>query len=117
MVKDASLCGLGKTAPNPVLTMIKYFRDEYLAHVVDKRCPAGQCQAFKSYYIDPELCKGCGKCSRGCPAKAISGKPREAYSIDTEACLKCGACVEMCPFGAISKGDGTKSKEDNGRDG
>lgn len=102
-VKTASLCGLGKTAPNPVLTTLKYFRNEYEAHVVDKRCPAGVCQALKRYRIDPDKCKGCGKCSRVCPAKCISGKVRESFVIDTNACLRCGSCVQACPFGAIEE--------------
>lgn len=103
-VKDGSLCGLGKTAPNPVLTMLKYFKEEYLAHVVDKRCPAGVCSALASYVIDPALCKGCSKCSRTCPVGAIHGEIKKPYRIDSEKCIKCGACVSSCPFKAISKG-------------
>lgn len=100
-VKDGSLCGLGKTAPNPVLTTLRYFRDEYIAHVRDKKCPAGSCQALKEYYIDPEKCKGCTLCSRVCPAGAITGEKKQPHTINVELCLKCGACAEKCKFGAI----------------
>lgn len=103
-VKDGSLCGLGKTAPNPVLTMLKYFKDEYIAHVVAKRCPAGVCRALAGYVIDPEKCKGCSKCSRVCPVQAISGEIRKPFVIDREKCVKCGACVSSCPFAAIRRG-------------
>ncbi|HPQ02578.1 MAG TPA: NADH-ubiquinone oxidoreductase-F iron-sulfur binding region domain-containing protein, partial [Bacillota bacterium] len=102
VVKESSLCGLGKTAPNPVLTTLRYFRDEYVAHIVDKECPAGVCVAFKHYSIDPELCKGCGKCKRSCPAGAISGEVKNPHVIDVDKCIKCGACAGNCPFGAIS---------------
>ncbi|NPV54584.1 MAG: NADH-quinone oxidoreductase subunit NuoF [Firmicutes bacterium] len=102
-VKDGSLCGLGKTAPNPVLTTLRYFRDEYMAHVVEKMCPARVCQAFKQFYID-ETCKGCGKCARQCPAGAISGEIRKRHSINTQLCVRCGACVTACPFGAVKEG-------------
>lgn len=102
VVKESSLCALGKTAPNPVLTTLKYFRDEYLAHIVDKKCPAGVCTAFKSYVIHPELCKGCGKCRKICPSEAIAGEIRHPHMIDAAKCAKCGACVEACAFGAIS---------------
>ena len=102
VVKESSLCGLGKTAPNPVLTTLKYFRDEYVAHIVDKKCPAGVCTAFRNYSVDPELCKGCGKCRRSCPAEAISGEVRKPHVIDVDKCIKCGACAAACPFGAIS---------------
>lgn len=102
-IKDNALCGLGQTAPNPVLSTLRYFRDEYVAHVVDKKCPAGVCKALLSYVIDPELCRGCTLCSRICPSSAISGKVKEAHVIDQSKCLKCGACMEKCRFGAISK--------------
>ncbi len=103
-VRDGSLCGLGKTAPNPVLTMLKYFKDEYIAHVVDKKCPAGVCSALKGYAIDPEKCKGCSKCARSCPVQAISGEIKKPFTIDQEKCIKCGACVSTCPFKAIKEG-------------
>ncbi len=103
-IKANSLCGLGQTAPNPVLSTLRYFRDEYIAHVVDKKCPAGVCKSLLSYSIDPEKCKGCTMCARVCPAGAITGALKEAHSIDTSKCLKCGACIEKCKFGAISKG-------------
>jgi NADH-quinone oxidoreductase subunit F len=103
-VRDGSLCGLGKTAPNPVLTMLKYFKDEYIAHVVDKKCPAGVCSALKGYQIDPDKCKGCSKCARTCPVQAISGEIKKPFTIDQEKCIKCGACVSNCPFKAIKEG-------------
>src|SRR5690554_1273824 len=103
-VKDGSLCDLGKTAPNPVLSMLKYFRDEYIAHVVDKKCLAGVCQALKGYAIDPEKCKGCSKCSKVCPVGAISGEIKKPFVIDTDKCIKCGACISACPFKAIKEG-------------
>jgi NADH-quinone oxidoreductase subunit F len=102
VVKDASLCGLGKTAPNPVLTTLRYFRDEYIDHIVHRICPAHVCQAMKEYRIDPEKCKSCGKCARVCPVKCISGRPRIPYVIDQDRCIKCGSCFEACPFDAIT---------------
>ena len=102
-IKENSLCGLGQTAPNPVLATLKFFRDEYVAHVVDKRCPAGVCKKLLNFSIDPEKCKGCTLCARNCPVGAISGKVREAHVIDAKKCIKCGACMEKCKFGAISK--------------
>ena len=102
-IKGTALCGLGQTAPNPVLSTIRNFRDEYIAHVVDKRCPAGVCKSLLHYEIDPAKCKGCSACSRVCPADAISGVIRSPFKIDTNKCIKCGSCIEKCKFGAISK--------------
>jgi NADH-quinone oxidoreductase subunit F len=102
-ISATALCGLGKTAPNPVVSTLKYFRDEYIAHVVDKRCPSGTCQAMKRIVIDPDLCRGCSKCSRLCPANAISGKVKEPFVIDADKCIKCGTCLENCAFHAIKE--------------
>ena len=109
-IKSSALCGLGQTAPNPVLSTLRYFKDEYIAHVVDKKCPAGVCKALMQYTIDREKCIGCGKCARNCPADAISktdyvapGHKLPSMAIDQSKCLKCGACMEGCKFGAISK--------------
>lgn len=102
-ISATSLCGLGKSAPFPVVSTIKYFREEYEAHIREKRCPAGSCRKLKRYFVVPELCKGCSKCARACPVVAVSGKPKEPYAIDSGACVKCGACVEICPFGAIKE--------------
>jgi len=100
-VRDGSLCGLGKTAPNPVLSTLRYFRDEYLAHVVDGKCPAGECQAFRTYHIIEEKCKGCTLCARKCPVDAISGEAKQPHTIDPEKCIKCGACYDVCRLGAV----------------
>ncbi|MDD6887584.1 MAG: NADH-quinone oxidoreductase subunit NuoF [bacterium] len=102
-IQKNALCALGQTAPNPVLSTLKYFRDEYEAHVVEKRCPAGVCKKLLRYEIDPDKCKGCTACARKCPVGAIEGKVREAHVIDKAKCIKCGACMETCKFGAISK--------------
>jgi NADP-reducing hydrogenase subunit HndC len=102
-IKENALCGLGQTAPNPVLSTLRYFRDEYVAHVVEKRCPAGVCKALLSYTIDADKCKGCTLCARNCPANAITGAVKEPHVIDQSKCIKCGACMEKCRFSAISK--------------
>jgi len=108
MVKEASLCGLGQTAPNPVLTTIKYFRDEYEAHIKERRCPALKCEALITYYILPDKCQGCGICLRACPAEAIAGGRRMVHIIDQAKCIKCGTCLEVCPdrFAAVVKVSG-----------
>ena len=102
-IKNNSLCGLGQTAPNPVLSTLRYFKDEYIAHVKDKRCPAGVCQDLLTYKIIDIKCKGCTACARGCPVGAISGTVKQPHSIDTTKCIKCGACMAKCKFGAIIK--------------
>lgn len=102
-IKESSLCGLGQTAPNPVLSTLRYFRDEYEAHVRDKVCPAGVCKALSRYIIDADKCKGCSLCSRQCPVGAISGEIRSPFTIDQDKCIKCGACKDTCKFGAIYK--------------
>ena len=102
-VKENSLCGLGQTAPNPVLSTLRYFRDEYVAHIVEKRCPAGVCKNLLRFVIDPAKCKGCTACARKCPVGAITGAVKQPHVIDTEKCIKCGSCIETCKFGAISK--------------
>ena len=102
-IKESSFCGLGQTAPNPVLSTIRYFRDEYEAHIHDKRCPAGVCKALLNYVIDPAKCTGCTLCSRKCPVSCISGEVRKPHVIDQSKCIKCGTCMDVCRFGAISK--------------
>ena len=102
-ISETALCGLGKSAPSPVSSTLKYFRDEYLAHVVDKKCPAGQCSALITLQIDPEKCKGCTKCARMCPVGAISGTVKQPHVIDPAKCIKCRACVDGCPFGAVKE--------------
>ena len=102
-LQSASLCALGQTAPNPVLSTLRYFRDEYIAHIVDKKCPAGVCKDLLHYRIDPDKCRGCTLCARTCPADAIIGKVKEVHMINPEKCVKCGACMETCRFGAIYK--------------
>ncbi len=102
-IKENALCGLGQTAPNPVVSTLRFFRDEYVAHVVDKKCPAGACKDLLTYKIDADKCKGCTLCSRVCPAGAITGSVKEAHVIDPAKCVKCGACIEKCRFDAIYK--------------
>lgn len=102
-IKENALCGLGQTAPNPVLSTLRYFRDEYIEHMVNKRCPAGVCKKLITYKIDPVKCKGCTLCARNCPADAIEGQVKVAHSIDTSKCVKCGTCIDKCRFGAIYK--------------
>lgn len=103
-IKDNALCGLGQTAPNPVLSTLHFFRDEYVAHVKDKKCPAGVCKKLLQYSVVEDKCRGCTACARVCPVGAISGKVKEPHKIDTTKCIKCGACMEKCKFGAIVKG-------------
>jgi len=101
VVKEASLCGLGRTAPNPVLSTLKYFRSEYKAHVEEKKCPAGVCTALISYFIDPEICTGCGVCLKICPHEAIEGEKKKPHQINLDLCTKCGSCLSTCKVGAI----------------
>ena len=102
VIKDTALCGLGQTAPNPVLSTLAAFEDEYIAHV-NGRCPAGKCTALLKFYIDPEKCKGCTLCARNCPVNAIEGTVRNPHSILQDKCIKCGTCMDKCKFGAIVK--------------
>ncbi|OPZ73017.1 MAG: NADP-reducing hydrogenase subunit HndC [Firmicutes bacterium ADurb.Bin456] len=103
-IRDASLCGLGQTAPNPVLSTLRYFKSEYIAHVRDKRCPAGVCKALLDYLVDEKRCIACGLCARVCAVQAITGAPKKPYRIDPEKCTRCAACVAKCPKQAIQKG-------------
>ena len=100
---DASLCGLGQTAPNPVLTTLRYYRDEYLAHILDHKCPAGNCSALVDFFIDQEKCIGCARCAKDCPADAITGERKQPYLIDNDKCIKCGRCIASCSFDAVYK--------------
>jgi NADH-quinone oxidoreductase subunit F len=102
-ISSTALCGLGKTAAFPVVSTLKYFKDEYLAHVLEKRCPSKTCQALKCIEINKALCKGCSKCTRVCPVNAIEGKIKEPYTINQQKCIKCGACLQSCPFSAIEE--------------
>lgn len=102
-IKASALCGLGQTAPNPVLSTIKYFRDEYEAHIYDKKCPAGVCRNLLNFVVLDDKCKGCGICAKKCPGDAITGEKKKPHVIDNDKCVKCGACIEACPFGAITK--------------
>jgi NADH:ubiquinone oxidoreductase subunit F (NADH-binding)/ferredoxin len=102
VIKDTALCGLGQTSPNPVLSTIDHFWDEYIAHVVDKKCPAGQCKAMKQYIIDTETCIGCTACARNCPVGAISGEKKMPHTVNQDLCIKCNACYEKCKFNSIS---------------
>lgn len=109
VVRDTAACGLGQTAPNPVLSTLHHFEDEYRAHLFDETCPAGQCKQFLTYVIDPELCRGCGLCKSECPVQAISGEKKKPHAIDSELCIRCGNCVDTCAFGAISGGSARKA--------
>lgn len=101
VIKDTALCGLGQTSPNPVLSTLENFYDEYLAHVKEHRCPAHQCRSLTQYIIDPSTCKGCTLCARLCPVSAITGEARHAHIIDPSTCIRCGNCLNKCKFGAI----------------
>ena len=101
MISSMALCGLSKTAPQPVISTLKNFREEYVQHIVEKKCAAKICTALRRYVINPEYCKGCSRCARNCPVGAISGKVKSPFTIDPDKCIKCGACKENCAFDAI----------------
>jgi NADP-reducing hydrogenase subunit HndC len=103
-IKENSLCGLGQCSPNPVLSTLRYYRDEYIAHIKDKNCPAGVCKNLVAYRIDKDKCIGCTLCARNCPVKAISGEVKTPHTIDPEKCVKCGVCMQNCKFGAVKRG-------------
>jgi NADP-reducing hydrogenase subunit HndC len=100
-IKESALCGLGQTAPNPVLSTLRYFKDEYLAHILLGKCPAGVCKALISYSVDPKQCTACGACLKACPADAVKGDKKKPHRIITKKCIKCGACQEVCPSEAV----------------
>jgi NAD-dependent dihydropyrimidine dehydrogenase PreA subunit len=102
-IKSASLCGLGQTAPNPVLSTLKYFREEYKAHIRDKKCPAMVCKELLTYSINEEVCKGCGACLKACPAGAISGAKKKPHKINADICIRCGACFDVCKFKSVGR--------------
>jgi ferredoxin len=104
VLNDTSLCALGKSAPNPVLSTLRYFRDEYDAHINDKRCPAGVCKELTTFTIDEAICTGCTVCARNCPTGAVTGEKKEPHYIDQDKCVKCRVCYEKCKFGAVRKG-------------
>ena len=101
-VKDSSMCALGATAPNPVMSTLRYFEDEYQAHIRDHRCPAGVCKALITFHIDPEKCRACLLCNKSCPQKAISGEKKKPQKIDEEKCIKCGVCRDVCKYEAVT---------------
>ena len=102
-MKSSSLCALGQSAPNPILSTLSHFEDEYIAHIQDKHCPAGVCKSLMNYYINPDKCRGCTLCARNCPVNAISGAVKSAHEIDVKKCIKCGQCISHCKFNAIEK--------------
>jgi NADP-reducing hydrogenase subunit HndC len=104
MIQDSSLCALGTSAPNPVISTLQYFRDEYESHIKDKKCPAGVCKALTTFTIDEKKCTGCTVCARNCPAGAIDGEKKEPHYINQDKCVKCRVCYEKCKFGAVLKG-------------